>query len=237
MVGVQWWLSRRRLANGKVPLWSQEREDLPLDFSASRTGRSAGGRLEGGVKDLMKMIDIMMSIISSSWCWYQVSKYCLWPGRSGTQRSERRARKFKTFWKKTLGSSRFRYWVNPDIVVYKNIWSFGNHGAVRKCLSMYLWLYLNLMYLYLQKWTQSCKKWVEHCCDILCCANFRRFYWTKLDWIVRPGYSLGGYILGCSQRHVLCLWQSAGIGPVLLCHPSWKELDDEETWHPDATSA
>ena len=32
-----------------------------------------------------------------------------------------------------------------------------------------------------------------------------------LDWIVRPGYSLGGYILGCSQRLPSCLRQSARI--------------------------
>ena len=32
------------------------------------------------------------------------------------------------------------------------------------------------------------------------CVSFSRFYWTKVDWIVRPGYSLGRYILGCSQR-------------------------------------
>ena len=40
---------------------------------------------------------------------------------------------------------------------------------------------------------------------------------ADLDWIVRPGYSLGGYTLGCSQRLALCLLHSAGIGPDLLC--------------------
>ena len=33
-------------------------------------------------------------------------------------------------------------------------------------------------------------------------------------------YSSGGFILRCSQRRALCLWQSARIGPDLLCHPS-----------------
>ena len=42
-----------------------------------------------------------------------------------------------------------------------------------------------------------------------------------LDWIVRPGYNLGGYILGCSQRLASCLQDSAQIGPDLLCHPSF----------------
>ena len=41
-----------------------------------------------------------------------------------------------------------------------------------------------------------------------------------LNWIVRPGYSLGGYILGCSQCLASCLRHSACIGPNLLCHPS-----------------
>ena len=43
------------------------------------------------------------------------------------------------------------------------------------------------------------------------CANFRRFYWTKVDWIVRPGYSSGGYILGCFQRLASCLRRSARL--------------------------
>ena len=34
------------------------------------------------------------------------------------------------------------------------------------------------------------------------------------------GYSLGGHILGCSERLALCLRHSARIGPNLLCHPS-----------------
>ena len=117
MVMVQRWLNRRRLANGKVPLWSQEREDLPLDFSASRTGRSAGGQLEGDVKSrIILMIRITMiddHLTNREFVWdcnsFQVRINRPWLGRSGTQRSERRARKFKTFWKKTLGSSRFGY--------------------------------------------------------------------------------------------------------------------------------
>ena len=43
---------------------------------------------------------------------------------------------------------------------------------------------------------------------------------VDLDWIVRPGYSWGGYILGCSQRLASCLRHSAQNGPDLLCHPS-----------------
>ena len=35
-------------------------------------------------------------------------------------------------------------------------------------------------------------------------ATLRAAY---LDWIVGPGYSLGGYILGCSQRLSSCHWQ------------------------------
>ena len=42
---------------------------------------------------------------------------------------------------------------------------------------------------------------------------------ADLDWIVGPGYSLGGYILGCSQRLALCLRHSARIGPDLLYRP------------------
>ena len=38
---------------------------------------------------------------------------------------------------------------------------------------------------------------------------------ADLDWIVGPGYSWGGYILGCSQRLALCLRHSARIGPDL----------------------
>ena len=38
--------------------------------------------------------------------------------------------------------------------------------------------------------------------------------------IVGPGYSSGGYILGCSQCLASCLRHSAQIGPDLLCHPS-----------------
>ena len=34
------------------------------------------------------------------------------------------------------------------------------------------------------------------------CAALRA---ADLDWIVRPGYSLGGYIPGCSQHLELCL--------------------------------
>ena len=34
-----------------------------------------------------------------------------------------------------------------------------------------------------------------------------------LHWIVEPGYSWGGYTLGCSQRLASCLWHSARIGP------------------------
>ena len=60
---------------------------------------------------------------------------------------------------------------------------------------------------------------------------------ADLDWIVGPGYNLGWYILGCSQRLALCLRHSARIGPDLLCHPSWKKLDDDKTWNSDATSA
>ena len=41
-----------------------------------------------------------------------------------------------------------------------------------------------------------------------------------LDWIIMIGYSLGGHILGCSERLALCLRHSARIGPNLLCHPS-----------------
>ena len=44
------------------------------------------------------------------------------------------------------------------------------------------------------------------------CVSFRRFYWTKVDWIVRPGYSLGRYILGCSQCLASCLWHDMGEG-------------------------
>ena len=43
---------------------------------------------------------------------------------------------------------------------------------------------------------------------------------ADLDWIVGPGYSLSGYILGCSQRLASYLWHSAQIGPDRLCHPS-----------------
>ena len=43
---------------------------------------------------------------------------------------------------------------------------------------------------------------------------------ADLDWIIGPGYSLGGYILGCSQRLASCLRHSAHIGPNLHCHPS-----------------
>ena len=43
---------------------------------------------------------------------------------------------------------------------------------------------------------------------------------ADLDWIIMPGYSLGGHILGCSERLALCLRHSARIGPNLLCHPS-----------------
>ena len=43
---------------------------------------------------------------------------------------------------------------------------------------------------------------------------------SNLDWIVGPGNSSGGYILGCSQCLASCLRHSAQIGPDLLCHPS-----------------
>ena len=43
---------------------------------------------------------------------------------------------------------------------------------------------------------------------------------AELDWIVGPGYTSGGIILGCSQRLASCLRHSAWIGPDLLCHPS-----------------
>ena len=43
---------------------------------------------------------------------------------------------------------------------------------------------------------------------------------ADLDWIIMIGYSLGGHILGCSERLALCLRHSARIGPNLLCHPS-----------------
>ena len=43
---------------------------------------------------------------------------------------------------------------------------------------------------------------------------------ADLDWIVWPGYSLGRYILGCSQRLASCLQHSAWIGPDPLCYPS-----------------
>ena len=41
-----------------------------------------------------------------------------------------------------------------------------------------------------------------------------------VDCIVGPGYSSGGYILGCSQCLASCLRHSAWIGPDLLCNPS-----------------
>ena len=41
---------------------------------------------------------------------------------------------------------------------------------------------------------------------------------AHIDWIVGPGYSSGGYILGCSQCLASCLRHSARIGPDLLCH-------------------
>ena len=41
---------------------------------------------------------------------------------------------------------------------------------------------------------------------------------ANLDWILKPGYSLGGYILGCSQSLASCLRHSARIVPDLLCH-------------------
>ena len=40
------------------------------------------------------------------------------------------------------------------------------------------------------------------------------------DWIIGLGYTSGWYILGCWQRLASCLWQTARIGPDLLCHPS-----------------
>ena len=43
---------------------------------------------------------------------------------------------------------------------------------------------------------------------------------ADLDWIIMIGYSLGGHILGCSERLALCLRHSARIGPNLLCHSS-----------------
>ena len=44
---------------------------------------------------------------------------------------------------------------------------------------------------------------------------------SNLDWIVGPGNSSGGYILGCSQCLASCLRHSAQIGPDLLCHCSF----------------
>ena len=41
-----------------------------------------------------------------------------------------------------------------------------------------------------------------------------------LSHVRLPGYSSGGYILGYSQRLILCLWHSARIGPDQLCRPS-----------------
>ena len=38
-----------------------------------------------------------------------------------------------------------------------------------------------------------------------------RSYAADLDWTVGPAYSLGGYILGYSQRLASCLWHSARI--------------------------
>ena len=64
--------------------------------------------------------------------------------------------------------------------------------------------------------------WANHCENAM--WNFQIFTSTRsyaalrtadLDWIVRPGYSWGGYILGCSQRLTLCLRHSAQIGPDL----------------------
>ena len=46
---------------------------------------------------------------------------------------------------------------------------------------------------------------------------------ADLDWIVGPGYSPGGYILGCSQRLASCLRHSAQVSllqctfPLLCC--------------------
>ena len=41
-----------------------------------------------------------------------------------------------------------------------------------------------------------------------------------LSHVRLPGYSSGGYILGYSQRLILCLRHSARIGPDQLCRPS-----------------
>ena len=143
-------------------------------------------------------------------------KYCLSPGRSGTQRSERRARKFKTFWKKTLGSSRFRYCCLQKYLKFRQSWSseevFINVFVIVFKLKVFV---LAIVEAELQKVGR-----VLLCYFFTSCANFRRFYWTKVDWIVRPGYSSGGYILGCSQRFASCLQRSARIGPDLLCHMS-----------------
>ena len=49
-------------------------------------------------------------------------------------------------------------------------------------------------------------------CNTRSCTALRA---ADLDWIVGPGHSWGGYILGCSQFLASCLRHSARIGPDL----------------------
>ena len=48
--------------------------------------------------------------------------------------------------------------------------------------------------------------------NILQTRSYAALWAADLHWIVGPGYSWGGYTLGCSQRLVLCLRHSAWIG-------------------------
>ena len=64
------------------------------------------------------------------------------------------------------------------------------------------------------------KKKTDILLDFVQTRSYAALRAVDLDWIVRPGYSWGGYILGCSQHLASCLRHSAQIGPDLLCHPS-----------------
>ena len=46
---------------------------------------------------------------------------------------------------------------------------------------------------------------------IIITRSYAALWAADLDWIVRPGYSLGRYILGYSQHLASCFWNSAQI--------------------------
>ena len=56
------------------------------------------------------------------------------------------------------------------------------------------------------------KKKTDILLDFVQTRSYAALRAVDLDWIVRPGYSWGGYILGCSQRLASCLRHSAQIG-------------------------